>query len=101
MLAVHPAYVEEKCDALLLETIPAETRLQQVRALPARWTRKLGLGDLSLRAWPYLYAAGLKLIRRHKVDLVYFSTTAFVSMALGRVRKHRTGVPFVLDMQDP
>ena len=101
VLAVHPAYVEEKCDALLLETIPADTVLQQVRALPTRWTRKVGLGDLSMRAWPYLYAAGLKLIRQHNVDLVYFSTTAFVSMTLGRIWKRRTGVPFVLDMQDP
>src|SRR4029453_1035897 len=52
-------------------------------------------------ALPFLYAAGLKIIRQYQVDLVYFSTTAFVSMALGRVWKKQTGVPFVLDMQDP
>jgi hypothetical protein len=93
--------VEEKSEALLLETIPPDTFTRRVRALPARWTRKLGLGDLSLRALPFLYVAGLKIIRRYKVDLVYFSTTAFVSMALGRVWKKRTGVPFIIDMQDP
>lgn len=101
VLSVHPAYVEEKRDNLLLETIPTETIARQVRALPVRWTRKIGVGDLSLRALPFLYAAGLKLIRQHKVDLIYFSTTAFISMTLGRVWKKRTGVPFVLDMQDP
>lgn len=101
VLCVNPAYVEEKSEPLLLETIPADTLTRRVRALPARWTRKLGLGDLSLRALPFLYAAGLKIIRQHEVDLVYFSTTAFPSMSLGRVWRKQTGVPFVLDMQDP
>jgi hypothetical protein len=101
VLSVHPTYVEEQCDALLLDTIPQGTLSRQVRALPAQWTRKVGLGDLSLRALPFLYAAGLKLIRQHQVDLIYFSTTAFAAMTLGRLWKKRTGVPFVLDMQDP
>jgi len=101
VLCVDPECVEEKRDVLLLETIPPNTLTRKVRALPERWTRKLGLGDLSMRAWPFLYAAGLELIKLHNVDLIYFSTTAFVSMTLGRAWKSRTGVPFVLDMQDP
>jgi hypothetical protein len=38
---------------------------------------------------------------RGDVDLVYFSTTVFTSIPLGRMWKRRFGVPFVVDMQDP
>jgi hypothetical protein len=34
------------------------------------------------------------------IDLVYFSTTVFTAMTLGRIWKTRFGVPFVVDMQD-
>jgi hypothetical protein len=50
---------------------------------------------------PYLYAAGSRLLREHAIDLVYFSTTMFLTMPLGRLWKRRFGVPYVLDIQDP
>jgi len=101
VLAVRPDFVEGVREPLLEETLPPEMPVFRTAALRARWTRKFGLGNLGLRSLPFLYQAGCKLIRRRKVDLVYFSTTVFTVMPLGRLWKRKFGTRFVLDMQDP
>ena len=101
VLAVDPQYVEGVRDPLLAHTIPSEIPVFHARALPGRWTRKVGLGNLGLRAFFFLHAEGRRLIQKLGIDLVYFSTTVFPAMALGRLWKQEFRVPFVLDMQDP
>jgi glycosyltransferase involved in cell wall biosynthesis len=101
VLAVEPEFVEGRAEPLLLETVPAGIDVTRVRALPTKLTRKIGLGDIALRSFPFLYRAGARIIRDSKIDLVYFSTTAFPAVALGRIWKEKFGVPFVVDMQDP
>jgi len=101
VLAVRPEFVEGVKEPLLEETLPRDMPVFRTGALRTQWTRKFGLGNLGIRAWPFLYARGCKLIRLEKVDLVYFSTTVFTAMPLGRAWKRRFGTPFVLDMQDP
>lgn len=97
--AEHQA--EDVLDPLLLDTLPPDVPVTRVGALPLKWTRPVGVGNVALRAWPYLYRAGARIIRSERIDLVFFSTTMFASMALGRLWKRRFGVPYVLDMQDP
>lgn len=101
VLAVRPEFVEGVKEPLLEETFPEDAPVIRTAALRTQWTRRFGLGNLGVRAWPFLYRTGCKLIRQKKVDLVYFSTTVFTAMPLGRVWKRRFGTPFVLDMQDP
>ena len=101
VLAVAPEYVEGVQEPLLLQTLGPDAAVVRVRAVPARCTRPFGIGNLGLRALPFLYAAGCRLIREHAADLVYFSTTMFPVVPLGRLWKRRLGVPFVVDMQDP
>lgn len=101
VLAVEPAYVEGIEESALLATVPSEVPIRRVRALPARWTRRVGVSNLGLRALPFLYAAGRQMIKQYQVDLVYFSTTLFPTMVLGRIWKAQFNVPFVFDMQDP
>lgn len=101
VLAVDPAHVEGMLEPELLETVPSHVPVHRVRALPARYTRKVGLGAIALRAFGFLYREGLRMIGRYRPDLVYISTAAFQAMALGRLWKARTGVPFVLDFGDP
>jgi hypothetical protein len=81
--------------------LPSTVPIERVGALPLGLTRMAGVGNVGLRAFGHLYRAGLRLIRSRSIDLVFFSTTMFPAMALGRLWKARTGVPFVLDMQDP
>lgn len=101
VFAVAPDCVEGGRDELLVETLPADVEVHRVRALPTKWTRKVGLGNLGLRCWLTLRRAVDHYLDVHKVDLVFFSTTVFVTMALGPYWQRRFGVPFVLDLQDP
>src|SRR5436190_15445678 len=101
VLAVDPERVEGVREPRLLETIPSHVAVHHADAFDVRWTRKLGVGALAIRALPFLHRAGAAILRAHKADLVYFSTTMFPVMVLGRLWKRRFGVPFVVDMQDP
>lgn len=100
VLAVSPEYVEGASDSLLLETVPKETRVIHTRALPAR-RGAIGIGSIGLRALPYLRRAGDRLLASEKFDLIFFSTTAFPVMTLGRRWLKCWRVPYVLDFQDP
>lgn len=84
-------------DDRLMKTIPAGIKIQRVRcpkALP-------GFGSLGLRSYFALKKAGEKWIRRERPDLIYISTTEFDLFCLGFAWKRATGVPYVLDYQDP
>ncbi|HTK29889.1 MAG TPA: glycosyltransferase [Vicinamibacterales bacterium] len=100
VLAVGPE-PGEACDPLLLETVPPGIRVERVKAAPAWMCRPFGVGNIAARALPALLAAGSRLIESEAIDLVYFSTTMFFAMPLGRVWKARHGTPYVLDIQDP
>lgn len=101
VLAVDPAYVHRNRDELLLETIPSDVRIDRISALPEKWTRLLGVGSLGLRSLGFYFRAGSRILGQKEIDLIYFSTTAFPVMILGRYWKYRYDIPYVIDMQDP
>jgi hypothetical protein len=101
VLAVSPEATGRDIEEELLATVPPEIPVFRVGAIPEPLTRLFGIGTLAVRAFPALYRAGRRLLETEAVDLVYFSTTLFPTMVLGRVWKARTGVPFVVDLQDP
>ena len=98
---VNPELNESSKDPLLVETVPDEIEVIQVGAMNPKWTRKVGLGSLGIRALPYMKKAGDKLLRRGDIDLVYFSTTMFPVTILGARWKRKFKVPYIIDMQDP
>lgn len=85
----------------LLATVPPEVRVVRARCLSRRWTRWLGVGNVALRALPFLFLAGGRELRGGRGDLVYFSTTMFIVLPFGRVWRAWFGVPYVIDLQDP
>lgn len=101
VLTIGERHLSARQDPQLLDSLPPGTVIERVAAIPERLTRIVGIGNAAIRAYPYLLMQGLRLIRRHKVDLVYISTTQFLAFTLGAIWKRRSGVPFVLDMQDP
>lgn len=101
VLTVVPEDVEARREPDLEATVPFEVPVWRTRAIDPKWTRRLGLSDLGIRAWPYLHKAGSKLLGTGRFDLVYFSSTVFFTFPLGRVWKKRFGIPFVVDLQDP
>jgi len=83
VLAVHAKYVEGVEDSLLEKTFPATTRIVRTRALSVRLTRLFGVGSVALRALPFLWMAGNKLLRNERTfDLIFFSTTMFPVLIL-------------------
>lgn len=102
VLAVRPDCIEGGVeDVYLSKTVPPSISVTLTGALPVAQTRKLGLGSLGLRSFPYLLKAGDQLLKQQRFDLVFFSTTIFIAMALGPRWQRHFGVPYVLDFQDP
>lgn len=85
----------------LLESIPAAVRVERARCLSRSWTRWLGLGNVALRALPFLFLRGHRILSRERFDAVYFSTTQFIVLPFGRFWRKLHGVPYVIDLQDP
>lgn len=91
------APVEPALDA----TVPPEVRVVRVACLSRRWTSQLGLNNLGWRLLPFLYWYGSRLIREWRPGVIYFSTTQFIVLPLGRIWRWRWGTPYVIDLQDP
>lgn len=98
---VDPDLVEQKRDPLLTRTLPDEAIVRTVGAFDPEWTRLVALGSLALRSLPFYFWRVTQRLMKGDVNLVYFSTTAFPVMILGRYWKWRFGIPYVIDMQDP
>jgi len=97
VLAVEPAGVAAPLEADLLGTFPDDIDVHRCRA----WPRRFGFGTLGLRALRPLQLAGDRLLAARRFDLVFFSTTQFVTLRLGPRWRRRFGVPYVVDIQDP
>jgi glycosyltransferase involved in cell wall biosynthesis len=85
----------------LLDTIPAAVRVIRAHCCSRRWTRWLGVNNVAIRSLPFLFRAGHRELMARRYDAVYFSTTMFVVMPLGRIWRRLHGVPYALDLQDP
>jgi len=101
VLGVDAGAIEGNTEAELELTVPADVPVHRCGALPATWTRRLGLGNLGWRCLPHLLAAGHRLIERERIDLVFMSTTQFVTLEAARRWRERSSVPYVVDLQDP
>ncbi len=85
----------------LESTVRAEVRVVRAHCCSRRWTGRLGINNVALRSLPFLLLAGSRLLGGGRYDVVYFSTTMFVVLPLGRLWKMLSGVPYVIDLQDP
>lgn len=85
----------------LLATVPPAVRVHRAHCWSRRWTGLLGVNNVALRSLPFLFQAGCRLLAGRRHDVVYFSTTMFVVLPLGRLWKMLYGVPYVIDLQDP
>ncbi|NUQ81801.1 MAG: glycosyltransferase [Bacteroidetes bacterium] len=101
VLAVDPGATEMGTDPMLMKTVPSDLPVYHSGAFPTRWTRRIGLGAIALRSLLHLASLGSDLILKFRPDVVFFSTTQFPVMILGRYWKWRFGVKVVLDFQDP
>ena len=101
IVTVNHLYAEGDKDEILLESIPNDISIIQVKALPSIITRKIGLGNIGLRSIPYYLSAVNNILKKEKFDLIYFSTTQFPICILGAYWKKKFGIPYIIDIQDP
>jgi len=101
VLTVAEKDYEGRIDPELAGLVPSSLEVVRSRALPAALTRRVGLGDLGLRALPGLRRAAWRLHREHPFDAVFITIYPTYPAVLGPMMKRRFQVPFVLDYQDP
>lgn len=101
VLCVDAAQVEGPRDELLARTLPAGLPVHRCGAVPLKLARSLRCGQLGYRAHFQLRAAGDRLLRTGRFDLVFFSTAIFETLALGPRWKRRFGIPYLVDLHDP
>jgi Glycosyl transferase 4-like domain len=101
VLCVDPATADSVDDPLLAQTLPPDVPVTRVRAWSEETCRRFGFGELSYRSVVALYRAGCRMLAREKYDVVFFSTTVFLTFALGPLWKRRFGCKVVYDFQDP
>lgn len=101
ILKINPDEQEGIKDKILERTVPANIRVWQAGCIKKPWTKWFGLRNVGLRSFFHLAHLGSKIIETEKPDLVFFSTTMFPLMSLGRYWYSRHGIPYVVDFQDP
>ena len=97
MVCVEDPSETRNRDERLAFNIPAGTEILRIRC-PRAWP---GFGSLGLRSYGSLRKAGEHWIGENRPDLVYLTTTEFDLFRLGPAWRRKTGVPYVLDYQDP
>ncbi|MFK0734706.1 MAG: hypothetical protein ACFKPT_01380 [Gloeotrichia echinulata GP01] len=101
ILKIDPNEQEGIKDQILEKTVPATTKIWQAGCIKKTWSHWLGINSVGLRSYFHLAQLGSKIIEIHQPDLVFFSTTMFVVMSLGRYWQIKYGVPYLIDFQDP
>jgi len=101
VVSVDPRDYEGRLDPDLASLVPADLRVVRCRAWPARFTRRVGVGDLGIRAFKGLHDGCVSLLRSEPFDAVFITIFPTYPALLGPILKRRFGVPFVLDYSDP
>jgi hypothetical protein len=101
VVSVHESYVEGVEEPLLQKSLPKGLELIKVKAFSTKFTRKIGLGALALRSLCFYLKEVNAILKKNSFQLIYFSTTQFPVLILGRYWKWRYKIPYVIDMQDP
>jgi hypothetical protein len=101
VLRVDERHYVERLDPALNALVPGTVEQVRVKALPAWLTRAAGVGDLGLRAYPYLARALDQLMQTHRPEVIFFTGFPFYPFLMAARVKRRHRVAVVLDFQDP
>jgi hypothetical protein len=101
IVSVRPEFYETRVDAENERLLQSNLEIIRTKAFTPRWTRKLGIGDLGIRAFWHQWREVSRLCRAGQIDLVFVSVSPYISMGLARLANLRFGVPYVIDYIDP
>jgi glycosyltransferase involved in cell wall biosynthesis len=89
--------IEPDADGFFAPTVG----VHEVRVWLPSLFRLFTLGAGAWRMWLPMFWRGRALLASRRFDLVYFTTTAFNFFAFGPLWRRMSGIPYVLDFQDP
>ena len=96
-----PSCYSAPVDEALVRTVPPGTRVLKLPCWSEQSCRRFGFGHLSNRiVWPWRKAVR-EILQGEHFNLVFFTTTQAMVLANGPHWRKRTGVPYVVDLQDP
>ena len=101
VLTVERSANEGRQDPELEAMVPRDLRVVRAPAWNTSWTRRLGIGDLGLRAFRGLYREASRLLTEEKFDALFITIFPTYPALLGPLLKSRFRIPFVLDYIDP
>ncbi|MEM9028961.1 MAG: glycosyltransferase [Pseudomonadota bacterium] len=101
VLCVDERYHTERLDPDLARLVPEATEIVKVGVIGAGLSRRLGVGDISLRGYLRLRQALLSLLRTRQIDVVLITGSPYYTMLMTRAVRRMSNVPVVLDFQDP
>ena len=99
VLCVDERLHEETIDPELSALLPEDLEVVKAKALPSQLTRRVGVGDLSLRAFHNLRSSAREILGNKSVDTVFITGSPYYPMLLSRWLKQRYGKPVVLDFR--
>jgi hypothetical protein len=101
IIRADEATYTEASDPALATLVPPSVEQIRTGAIPARFARLLGIGDIGLRAYHASSRAITAAVKQHKPEAIIITGSPFYPMLLsGRIAK-TLGVPVILDFQDP
>jgi len=101
VVSVDPKYYEESLDDELLRLVPSETHITHTPALSPRWTRRLGVGDIGLRAYVPMRRVLRERCRQWRPHALFIPGGPFYTFGLGADMREEFGIPYMLDYTDP
>jgi glycosyltransferase involved in cell wall biosynthesis len=101
VVTLEPSAYEGRLDRGLAGLVPSSLQVVRAASWRADVTRRVGLGDLGLRAYTGLRHTCRALLARDRYDALFITVYPVYPALLGGGLKRAFGVPFVLDYQDP
>jgi Glycosyl transferase 4-like domain len=102
VLSVDPQFYEEPPDREIESLLPPGLEVLRTSAYPARLTRRLGIGDLGIRAYRPMRATLRQICAGdRRPALLFIPGPPWHTFLLGADMREAFGIPYVLDYIDP
>jgi hypothetical protein len=101
VITTDPSFYEAHVDSENIQLLAKPVKIIRTPAISAKWSRKIGFGDIGLRGIWFYWKALNELCRNQEIDLVFITAPPYFPMILGRLAHERFRIPYVLDYQDP
>lgn len=99
LLTVESEYYEEPLDPHISKTASDDIEVIYTKSYKVGKPRIIG--DIGLRAFPFLKAKALELCKERQIDCIWIPIPSFYTAILGRVLHNKTGIPYGIDYIDP